>query len=122
MVSASFARCKSNSHFPLDLFLDAGLDLIHLAINAILSEKLFVSALLYDTTFIEHQDEVCQHHALYAVGDDERGSPLHQLLERTADGRFGFGIHRGGSVVEDQNTGILEQRARQSDALLLSAR
>ena len=48
--------------------------------------------------------------------------PYHQVVQRGADLGLGLGVHRRGGVVQDQDTGILEQRAGDGDALLLPSR
>ena len=54
--------------------------------------------------------------------DDERRAVVHQLLQRILDEALGLGVERGGRFVEDQDRRILQQRARDRDALPLSAR
>ncbi len=71
---------------------------------------------------IEHKDQIRDHHRLDAVRDDEGRAVLHQRVERFADLRLCFQVHGGGRVVEDQDTRILQQRARDGHTLLLSAR
>ena len=41
---------------------------------------------LNDLAFIQHQDQVSNHHRLDAVSDNEGRAILHQLVQRIADG------------------------------------
>src|SRR4051795_11870860 len=41
------------------------------------------------------------------MGDDERGSPLHDLVESGIDFRFGNGVERAGRLIENQDWRIL---------------
>ena len=55
------------------------------------------------------------------MGNDEGGAVLHQSVQRFADLGFGFGIHGGGRVIEDQDARILQQGAGNRNTLFLSA-
>ena len=79
-------------------------------------------AFLDDAALIQHHDQVGIHHTLDAMGDDEGGAPNVQAAQRLTDEGLGFGIHRGGRVVQDQDARVFEQRAGDRDALLLPAR
>jgi hypothetical protein len=81
-----------------------------------------VLAALHDAPLIHHQDQVGIHDALDAVGDDEGGAVFHQVLQRFADLGFGFGVDRGGRVIQDQDARVFEQGAGNRHALLLPAR
>ena len=76
---------------------------------------------LDDAAAIHDQDQIRLHDALNAVGNDERGPVQHQVLKRGTDIGFGFRVHRGGRIIQDQDAGILEQRARNRHALFLTA-
>src|SRR5262249_34072878 len=54
--------------------------------------------------------------------DDERRAAYRDALELRLDRLFRARIERRGRLVEDQNSWILEERARDGDALLLAAR
>ena len=57
-----------------------------------------------------------------AMRDDERGAIAHELHQRLLDAALGFVVERRGGFVEDQDGRVLEQRARDRDALPLAAR
>ncbi len=74
-----------------------------------------------DATFLHDQDLVGVADGGEAVGDDEGGAAVDEVLEGELDEMLGFGIDRGGGVVEDEDAGVHEQDAGDGDALLLSA-
>ena len=53
------------------------------------------------------------------AGDDS--SPRGELLQGELNLPFRFGIERGGGFVEEENGGVLEERACDGEALLLAA-
>src|SRR5688572_1532956 len=56
------------------------------------------------------------------VRDDQRGAALHESLERLLHQSLAFGIERARGLVEQQDGRILEDGARDRDALLLTTR
>jgi len=74
-------------------------------------------AALDDATAIHDQDQVGGEDGREAVGDDDAGAPLHDALEGLLDERLGLTIQRAGGFIQDQDPGILEDDARQGDAL-----
>ena len=93
------------SPFPSSVF-DARLDVVDLAVDAILANQLIMLAALDDLSFIQHQDQVGVHHALDAVGDDEGGAVFPSAFQRLADLRLGFRVHRRGGVIQDQDARV----------------
>src|SRR5262245_63302559 len=79
-------------------------------------------AALDDAAVVEHQDGVRVHHRGQSVGDHQSGASLGDALELRLDGLFGPGVEGRGGLVEDQYTGVLEERASYGDALLFPAR
>ena len=53
--------------------------------------------------------------------DDERRPALTELGQRFLDQLLGGGVERGGGFVEDQDRRVLEEDARDGEALLLPA-
>ena len=47
--------------------------------------------------------------------------PLHELAQRLLDHELALGVEVGGGLVEDQDGRILEERARDGEALALAA-
>src|SRR5687767_4824888 len=76
---------------------------------------------LYDTATVEHEDLRRVLDRGETMGDDEHRPPLEQPIDRLLDEPLRFGIERGGRLVEDENRRIDEERARDRDALPLSA-
>jgi len=54
--------------------------------------------------------------------DDQRRPPSHQAVQGVLDEVLALGIQGAGRLVEHQHGGVLEQRTRDGDALLLAAR
>src|SRR5207237_1141551 len=73
-------------------------------------------------TRFEDQDAVGVADGRQAVGDDERGAALHDLRERGLYFRFGRGVERARRLVENQNRRILQESARDRQALALASR
>src|SRR5438309_10119736 len=55
-----------------------------------------------------------------AMGDQDGGAAGDHAREREADAKFGFGVDGGGSFVQDEDAGIVRQRACKTDELLLA--
>ena len=47
---------------------------------------------------------------------------LGELSQRAVEGGFGLSVQRGRRLVEDENGGLADERARQRDALPLASR
>ncbi len=71
---------------------------------------------------MEDQDARCIAHRGEPVGDHEGGAVLHHLVERGLHLGLGGGVERARRLVEDEDRRILEERARDRDALALAAR
>ena len=93
----------------------------HLRVMAIPLEQLRMAAALDDAAGIHHQDLVGVHHRRQPVRDHQRGAADRDAVEFGLDRFLAFGIQRRGRLVEDQDRRILQQRARDRDALLLAA-
>ena len=68
-----------------------------------------------------HQDAVGLQHGRQAVGDDDGGAALHQMLERRLHQRLAFGVERRGRLVEQQDRRVAQDGAGNGDALALAA-
>ena len=60
-------------------------------------------------------------HGGQAVGDDQRGAALHQLVQRLLHQPFAFGVERAGGLVEQQDGGVAQHGPGDGDALALAA-
>ena len=67
----------------------------------------------------DHAVEIAQ--GRKPVRDRDHGAAPHQTAERLANGFFGFTVQRRGRLVKQQDRRILEERARDGDALTLAA-
>src|SRR5271170_3180301 len=80
-----------------------------------------MGALLAEFSFVEYEYAVGVLNGAEAVGDDHGGTSAEQAIEGFADLQLGFGVHTGSGFVENQKTGIVRQRARETDQLALAA-
>ena len=74
-----------------------------------------------DAAVVEHDDLVGERDRREAVGDDDRRPAAHRLAQAVADLRLGRRVDRRGRVVEDQDSRVDDERARDRDALALAA-
>ena len=78
-------------------------------------------ALLDDAARVEHNEAVHRGDGGEAVRDGDHGLAFHQFKEVFLDRGFDFGVKRGGRLVEDQDRRVLQEDARDGDALALAA-
>src|SRR5207247_7030207 len=57
-----------------------------------------------------------------AVTDDDYGAALFETLQRVDERGLGLRVHRARGLVQDQHGTVLQERARQRDALPLPTR
>src|SRR5690606_3959891 len=93
----------------------------HRGVVAVGGQQRGVRAALDDAAMVQHQDLVRMHHGGEAVGDDQGGAAAGDAVELGLDRLFGARVERRGGLVEDQDGGVLEQRAGDGHALLLAA-
>ena len=99
----------------------AELGFVQLLIHAALSQQLVMRAALGDDAIGQGEDLVRRHDGGKPVGDDDAGSSLHEHFQRVLNGAFRDGVQRRGGLVQKQDGRILEDDARDGDALLLAA-
>ena len=85
-------------------------------------KQLRVAADLDHAAVVEHDDRVGVAYRREPVRDHERGAVAREALEGGAYGGLADGIQMRGGLVEDQHGRVLEERARDRDALALAAR
>ena len=56
-----------------------------------------------NTAVVENENQIGVLHRGNALGDNELGGFGNELLEALPDERVGFGIHRAGEIVENEN-------------------
>src|SRR5215207_1358747 len=95
--------------------------LVDLAVDRARPEQLLVRTSRRDPTVVEHDQLVGEGEGREPVRDDDRRPALHRLAEPGADPRLGRGVDARGRVVEDQDSRLEDQRARDRDPLSLTA-
>ncbi len=80
-----------------------------------------MAAALDDLAGLDHQDRVGMHDGVQAMGDDDGGAVLAEMLDRLLHLLFGLRIQSRGGLVEQDDRRVLDQRARHRDALPLAA-
>ncbi|MMZ68205.1 hypothetical protein D1872_308590 [compost metagenome] len=70
---------------------------------------------------IHDQDHVSLLDGRQAVGDDQRGTAFHHMIQRCLDMPLGLGIQDRSCFIENQQRSVLEQGPGNSQALALAA-
>ena len=76
---------------------------------------------LGDPPVVEDEDAVGVADGAQAVRDEEARARAHDALERALHDRLALGVERARRLVEDQDPRVLQQRARDGQALPLAA-
>lgn len=84
--------------------------------------ELAVAALLDDPPAVEHQNAIGGYDGRQPMRHDEGGPASGQAVERPLHPMLGFGVERARSFVEHQDPRVLEERARDRDALPIARR
>ncbi len=74
-----------------------------------------------DAAVVEDDNEVGGDHRLKAVGDHQDSAVLAEFAESDADFLFGVGIDLAHGFIENEHGGVVEDGARDGDALFLAA-
>ena len=80
-----------------------------------------VAPLLDDAAVLHDGDGVDAPDGGEPVRHQHGGAALHDALQRLLQHALGLGVQRAGGLVQQQHGGVLEHRARDGDALLLTA-
>jgi len=80
-----------------------------------------VGAHFQDTTLFQDDDQVGVPHRAGTVGNDHTGALVLFVCQSLPDGLFGFHVHSGGGVVQDQDGRTHRQSSCQGDTLALTA-
>ena len=100
--------------------LRQGLRTDEAGIEPVLRQKLGMGALLDGFPVGHGDDEVGVAHGREPMGDDDGGAATAEAGERLLHQRLAFGVQRAGGFIEQQDAGVAEQGAGQSDALALA--
>jgi hypothetical protein len=98
------------------------LQLVELPVESAVGEQLLVRAHLAQLPFVHDQDHLGALDCRQAVRDKYAGAAFDHALEGPANAQFRVGIDAGGRFVQDENTGIVGQRAGKINELLLARR
>ena len=90
-------------------------------VHAAARESCGVRALLHQAALVEDEHLVGVFDRRQPVRDDERRAIGHQVVQRVLDQPLGFGVERGGRLVEDQDRRVAQERACDGQALALAA-
>ena len=90
-------------------------------VRAACAHELRVRPLLDELSLVEHEDVVAARRQRQPVRDADRRPPPRQLVERLEDLRLRPRVERARRLVQDENGGIPQQRARDRKALALAA-
>ena len=90
-------------------------------VAAAAAQQVVMPAALDDLAGLDHQDRVGVHDGVQAMGDDDGGAVLAEMLDRLLHLLFGLRIERRGGLVEQDDRRVLDQRPRHRDALALAA-
>jgi len=91
-------------------------------VNAVLNGlQLLVGAGFHDTSAGDDDDSIHLPHGGEPMGDDKRSAPAHQGFQRFLNQAFAFRIQGAGGFIQNEDGGILQDRARDGDALTLAA-
>ena len=85
------------------------------------ADEFFVCAAFDDAAVVEDDDEVGAAEGGEAVSNDEGGAAVHGAFHGGHDFLLGVGVDGGGGVVEDEDGGLEDDGAGESEALALAA-
>ena len=91
-------------------------------VEAIRGEERGVRSLLDHASGLDDQNAIGVDDRREPVGDHERGPALHEPFERALDQCFAFRVEGRGRLVQKQRRRVLEDCARDREALPLAAR
>ena len=80
-----------------------------------------VRAFFDDVAFVHDDEAIHRRDRRQAVRDGDHGLALHQVVELLLDRRLDFAVERARRFIEDQDRRVLQQHARDRDALALAA-
>src|ERR1039458_1229171 len=81
-----------------------------------------MGAAFHDPPVLHDDDPVGQVQSRTPVSDEQRRPPGHNRAEGVMYRLFDLGIDGAGGIIEDQDAGVVEDRAGQGDTLTLPSR
>ena len=97
------------------------LDTVETGIGAFFAQQFTMRPDLDHTSLVEDDDAICILHRRQSMRDNDCRSPAHQRFQPGLHVPLRFRIERRGRLVQDQDRGVLQQGARDGDALALPA-
>src|SRR5688500_251277 len=97
------------------------LTLVELRVHPAAREQVRVASFLHHSAVIEHDHAVGATHGAQAMRNDQRRATAEQLLHRFADQALALTVQTRRGFVEDHDRRILEEDARDRQALPLTA-
>ena len=101
--------------------LVAQLQAVERGVASALAQQFVMAAGFGDRAVLDDKDAVGIDDGVQPVRDHDRRAALAETLDGALHLPLGFGIERGGGLVEQDDRRVLEQRARDRDALALAA-
>lgn len=83
--------------------------------------EFFITPLFYNFSLIKYKDPVGFHDSWEPVGYYKGCSPFHEFIKRFLEMLLGFRIEGWGSLIEDEDWSIFEERSCYRKTLLLSS-
>ncbi|KGQ05651.1 hypothetical protein BBAD15_g9081 [Beauveria bassiana D1-5] len=77
---------------------------------------------LQELPVAQHKNHICILHRRQTMRHHDHGAAASRALKRRLDEALALRVERAGRLVEEQDAGLANQRARNGDALLLAAR
>src|ERR1700690_170242 len=94
---------------------------IQIGIVAVLSHQFVMSAQFHDSSGVENGDAVGIAHGGNPVGNEDRGSALHDFTQMIEDLVLGMSVYAGKRIVKNQNARVADDSPRNRCTLLLAA-
>ena len=98
------------------------LNVIEMPIEPALCKQLLMRPLLHDMPRVDDIDAVGVEYGGKAVCDDKARPPDHETVERRLHDLLALRVERRRRLIEDEDARVFENRARDRDALALTAR
>src|ERR1700751_4278039 len=112
-------RCSRSNRLQ---FLFQQLFLIEIGVVAAVGDQLGMSALFGDLAMLDYEDPARGLNRGHAMRNQNGGAAAHDAGQSREDALFGEGVDARKRVIQNQDAGIAQYGARDSDALLLAAR
>src|SRR3990170_4537919 len=120
LESNQSANLTSNDFAPV-LLTVLELELVEVAVGFARFEKLVVPAAGGNPAALDHENLVGAYHGREPVRDNDGGASREQVVDRRLDEPLAFAVEIARRLVEYEHARVAQYRARDRDALLLTA-